>query len=410
VRQRRPELLTSDDSSRKYKDFLGLINTQAPVDFGFKGLSIANNVMGDDAKQFHTRPGFSLFRAGAPITAFVLGSEMYVVEGGVLRHLLSATESRDLLAGLTGTSYSWDVINSKAYFVNGVEAGVVFGDTYESLRVAAPSITSVEPLDVGALPATRFNVGQGYDTALWRFCATYMLSDGRESAPSEAVELIASPTTRAFRVTVPPQYARTNLYVTEPDGTVFRLATSTTTEVTSFAALRTTTELTTYGTSPLPDGVDQLVYWNGKLWVAQYFPAENTSVIWFSKSFAFHLYDMGGDYIVVPGRVAMLLWNNAGLLIGSTEAVYQYDAAGKLDTVVGYGVTPGSAGVVDSEGVAYFWTTRGLCKASPFENLTEKTVGMPAGLWANTALVYLDGMQQVVTITQGGGTPFNVRS
>lgn len=66
--------------------------------------------------------------------------------------------------------------------------------------------------------------------------------------------------------------------------------------------------------------------------------------------------------------------------------------------------------MVDPEGMAYFWTGRGFCKAYPFENLTEKTVGMPPGLWANTSMVYLNGAQQLVTITQGGGTPFNVRS
>lgn len=399
-----------DDEDQKYREFSGLTNTRAEKDFGFSALAVANNVLGTDGKKIVTRPGYSLFRSGTPTSAYVQGDNLYVVDNGDLLHVMSATEVRTLTSGLTGKNYSWDVVNNAAYFVNGVEAGIVRNDLVLPLRIYAPTITSVSPADVGVVPPTAFNMGQQYTSAVWRFCATYETADGRESAPSDVVEVVASPTTSVFTASIKTGYARTNVYVTEPDGTVFRLAATTTQEITSVVPQRATRELTIAVASPLPDGVDQIAYWNGRMYVVQYFPAENTSIVWFSRAFAFHLYDMGKDFFVVPGRVAMLLWNNEGLLVGSTEAIFQYKDTGTLETLVSYGVVPGSAGVVDPEGMAYFWTTRGFCKAMPFENLTEKQVGMAPGLWANTSMVYMDGMQQIVTITQGGGTPFNVRS
>jgi len=405
---RRPRAVPDDDD-QKYREFAGLTNTLSPKDFGFHALAVANNVIGTDSKRFVTRPGYALFRAGAPTTAYVLGDNLYVVESGALLRLASATDAHSLTTGLTGTSYSWDAINGKAYFVNGVNAGIVWNDNYQPLRVTAPASLSITA-PAASLPSTVLNFGQKYDTALWRFIATYETADGRESAPSEVVEVWASPATPSFNAAVPVGYARTNVYCTEPDGTSFRLAGSTTGGAVTLVPAQAGRELTTFGTSPLPDGVDVIQYWGGSLYVSQYFAAENTSVIWHSKPFAFHLYDMAEDYIVVPGRVALMLWNNEGLLIGTTDSIYQYGDEGKLDIQVNYGVVPGCAGIVTPESIAYFWTTRGFCKAMPFENLTEKTVGMPPGLWANTSMVYLNGMQQLVTITQGGGSPFNIRS
>jgi hypothetical protein len=224
------------------------------------------------------------------------------------------------------------------------------------------------------------------------------------------VEVQASTAATLFTATVPNNGVRTNIYVTEPNGTVYRLAAASTQDIISVAPLRATREYTNYNTFPLPDAVEQIQFWQGRMWVSQYFADEDTSVIWFSKPFAFHLYGMGEDFLVVPGRVSMMLWCNQGLLIGSTQLIFLRHEDGKLEQLTSYGVVPGVAGDLDAESMAYFWTTRGFCKAMPFENLTEKAVGMAPGLWASTRLVYLEGMQQVVTITQGGGTPFNARS
>ena len=416
---RKPRVTPDDD--QKYREFAGLINTLSEKDIGLRGLTVANNLLISDTKKLRVRPGKALFRAGSMQTAFVAGNSLYVVDGGTLQRVVSDADAHTILAGLTGGSYCWTEVNGNAYFVNGVEAGIVSGDRFLPLRTPAPTIVGVAASDSGALPNTAFNLGADYQSATWRFCATYEMQDGRETAPSDVAQCVASPATRLFAVTLPALPAdvvRANVYCAEPDGTVFRLAAGTTQPVVTVAPARATRELTTYGTFPLPEGVEQIAYFEGKLFVSQYLASENQSVIWFSRPFDFHLYEMGTDYIVVPGRVALLLWMQKEvyskvhnwLLIGSTERVWQYTSDGGLEELAGYGVVPGTAGVTDADGTAYFWTVRGFCKAPPFENLTEKNVGMPPGLRANTALLYLDGMQQLVTITQGGGTPFNVRN
>ena len=60
--------------------------------------------------------------------------------------------------------------------------------------------------------------------------------------------------------------------------------------------------------------------------------------------------------------------------------------------------------------MAYFWTERGICKAMPFENVTEKDVSMPAGLRAAARLINHNGQQQFLAVTQGTGDTFNSRS
>ena len=416
---RKPRIAADDEP--KYREFAGLINTLSEKDIGLRGLTVADNVLVSDTKKLVVRPGKALYRAGSMQSAFVLGDNLYVVDGGTLQHVVSATEARTLASGLTGPAYSWDAVNGAAYFVNGVEAGIVTGDSFMPLRTPAASVTSVAAGDQGTLPATAFNLGADYQSATWRFCATYEMQDGRETAPSDVAQCVASPATRLFNVTIPALPAgvvRANLYVSEPDGTVFRRAAGTTQEVTTLAPALATRELTTYGTFPLPDAVDQIAYWMGKLYATQYFAQQDQTVIWFSRPFAFHLYEMGTDFFVVPGRVSLLravskeamTRMHQWLLIGSTQGVWQYHEEGRLENLATYGVVPGLAGDVTPEGTAYFWTTRGFCKAPDFENLTEKTVGMPPGLRANARLVYLNGMQFIVAVTQGGGTPFNVRN
>lgn len=398
-----------DDDDQKYREFAGLINVLSPKDIGFTALTIADNVLCTDSKKFITRPGFTLFRAGAAVSAYVVGDFLYLAEGGQLLRVVSASEARVLASGLTGTNYCWDSINGVGYFVNGVEAGAVLGDQMLPMRIAPPAAFSVIVADPGTLPATPFNVGQRYVSALWRLCATYETFDGRESAPSDIIEISAPTTTRRFSVSIPHQYARTNVYVTEPDGTVFRLAGVSTAENFSVVPAQAGRELTSLGTFPMPDGVDQIVYWQGRIFVSSYDPAQNISYLWPSKPYAFHLFPLGEEYYPLPGRVAVLLSCNEGLLVGTTERVYLYDG-NKLDEIADYGCVPGCSGTTTPDGTAFFWTTRGICQAMPFKNLTEETVGMPPGLWANTSLVYLNGMQQVVVTTQGGGPPFNVRS
>ncbi len=393
----------------KFAEFSGVVNTRSRKDIGMSALFAGDNVLISDTKKVVRRDGYSLHVAGSYKSAYGCGDRLYAINGSNLVHVASPTDVHTISTGLTGTRYSWDTINGDAYFVNGVEAGIVRGDTLLPWRITAPGITLAEVVNTPSVPTT-FNVGQTYTTAKFRIVATHETSDGREGPPGLVHEINAAPLTNLLRVQVSNAYARVNIYCTEADGTVFRFVAATTGGSVTFNPARGGRELTTLDLSGLPEGVTDVAFCKGRAYAVAYLPTTHASVVWKSRPFAYHLFNLAKDFFVVPGQVGLLLSNNKGVLVGTSEYVYQYDnASGELEELADYGVVPGNAGDTDAEGMAYFWTVRGLCQAHPFKNLTEQDVSMPPGSRAVAAMVYLNGLQQFITVTQGGGTAFNTR-
>lgn len=398
-----------DDPNTKFASFAGVVNTRSAKDIGMQDLSLGDNVLVTDTKKLVRRDGFTPYIEGSVRSAFGCGSNLYVVIGADIYRSVSASDNHLLVSGLTGTSYSWDDINGEAYFVNGVEAGILAGDTFRPWRLASPSVPVVNVVSTGSAPVAVANVGGTYAAATFRICATYLTTDGRETAPSDFTEVVTTPYANLFTVAVPAAYARTNIYCTEPDGSVFRLVASTTNTVATFNPQVAGRELTTFGRFPLPEGVTDICFVKGVCFAAQYLPSLKQTVIWQSDPLAFHLFDVAEGFQSVSGEVGVLLWNNKGLLIGTTVAIYQYHYDGQLEQLADYGVAPGSGGDTTAEGMAYFWTERGICKAYPFEPVTEANVSMPPGKIANATILYANGMQHFIAVTQGGGEPFNKR-
>jgi hypothetical protein len=404
---RKPRITPDDETSSRFGSFTGLVNTRSRKAIGLKALYVANNVLLSNDKKLLRRPGHTLYFAGAVRGGFTVDNNVYLDDGGVLKRRVSATDIRVVASGFTGRTYNAVTINGAGYFCNGVESGMVRDDVYLPLRIEAPLISSVALLDGGPVPTGFNNIGDKYNLANWRFCATYETADGREGPSSDVVELAAPPLARLFRVACPAGFAKTHIYATEANGTVYRRVATTIATQCTVAPTLAGRVLTTQGTYPLPLGVEQLCFYLGQLYAAEYIAQEDVAVIWISTSYAFHLFDLGSNYILVPGRVTLLGELGFELLIVTTKKVYTLTADGKLTTEADYGSPVGTVGEVDAYGTGYFWTTRGFCTALPFKNLTEKEVSMPPGIRAAFKLVYINGMQQLITITQGGGTPFN---
>lgn len=397
----------------RFAEFTGVVNTRSRRDIGLKALYVGDNVVITDTKKVKRRDGYTRVRnTGTVQSAYGGTGELYVVDAGSLIRI-AGNDDHVLTTGLSNGRYVWDTINDDAYFVNGVDAGIARGDSYLPWRLVVPTISNVVAVSATTAVAP-FNFGATYTTATFRICATYETADGRETAPSEIYVLTASPLTNLIRVTLPTSYARVNIYTTEADGTVFRLAASSTAVVPNvtltFNPQRGGRELTTLGTMSLPEGVTHVAFYKGFCAVGQYIPELRTSVVWQSKPFSYHLFDTEKDYKAVAGQLGLLLWNNKGVLIGTTQRIYQWhESNDELEQLADYGVLPGIAGDLDAQSKAYFWTERGMCTAYPFENLTENDVSMAPGARAVAAMVYLNGMQQFIAVTQGGGNPFNSR-
>lgn len=156
---------------------------------------------------------------------------------------------------------------------------------------------------------------------------------------------------------------------------------------------------------PLPLGTDVIQFWGGRMYVAQYMPTEDQTVVWFSLPLGFHLFSLDSDYFVVPGRVHMLAPHDDALIIGTSVKVHAYSASGLVE-LADYGVVPGQHWSMDDKRIL-FWTTRGVCAALPFTNLTEKSVSVAPGIQAGGTIVRQGGQKRYLVALQQGGSAFN---
>lgn len=408
---RKDRLPTEDGEAPKFHEFVGVVNARSRKDVGWGGLVNCTNLFVTDSKKVQRVPGYEEVLAGSVYGVWGGASGMYVAkDDGILFSSGNSVASlQEVVTGLTGRSFVWDEVNTEVFYVNGVDAGMLRGPQHLPLRVVTPSIISVELVAVGTGPTTANHIGDRYDAATWRFVATYTDQFGRESAPSPVVSVIASPLARIFRITVPPAYEFTNIYTTNADGTDFRRVITTRDSAVSITPAQRHEVLTTLGSYAMPAGIDNILWYDGRLYGAHYMSTADQTTLWCSDPFAYHLWRPAGEGIQLPGRVALLQRATKGIVIGTTKWVFHYDGE-KLETLAEYGVVPGQAGDATAEGEVYFWTTRGFCKAMPFENITEKQLSVAPGTVAYSKMLYLNGMMQFVTLTDGGGQAFNQRT
>lgn len=347
ARQYRQVRINPDSQTpSRFGEFTGIVNTRSRKAIGFNSLTVADNVFLSDDKKVIRRPGYAAFFSGAVRGGFTIGSDVYLDDAGTLKHRVGPSDIRVVTTGLTGTRYDCTTINGLGYFCNGVESGVVHGDVYQPLRIQAPAITSVTLLDTGPAATGSHNIGDRYATATWRFCATYETADGREGPPSDVFEVAAPPLSRLFRFAIAPGYAKTHIYATEADGTSYRRIASTVAAQTTATPALVGRVLTTYGTYPLPSATERLCFYLGKLYAATYDNAGDVSVLWFSTAFGFHLFKLGRDHYVLPGRVTfMAAAGDDVLVVGTTRGAYQIKG-GALHEDAAYGVLQGE---VDAE-------------------------------------------------------------
>jgi hypothetical protein len=155
----------------------------------------------------------------------------------------------------------------------------------------------------------------------------------------------------------------------------------------------------------LPLDTDVIQFWRGRMYAAQYFPSENQTVIWFSEPMGFHLFNLDSNFFMVPGQVLMLAPHDDALIVGTDAKTYAYTEA-KLDLLADYGVVAGQHWSRDDERIL-FWSTRGVCAALPFLNLTEKQVSVAPGVRAGGCVVRDGGQKRYLAVLQQGGLPFN---
>lgn len=158
------------------------------------------------------------------------------------------------------------------------------------------------------------------------------------------------------------------------------------------------------GVSGPPPNTECVAFFEGSVWLSYFDTVEDQTFIFRSKPFFWSRWDLAGDYIAVPGRVRLLTEASRALIIGTDRAVFAY-SEGVLQGLADYGVVAGQYG--EDKGQVYFWTERGLCRALPFEAMTEEAVSVPCGTRACLAVTRSKGNRQAIIVTTGGGEADN---
>lgn len=392
--------------------FLGLNNVADPLigtpsadgQVTWEWLADATNVDISDAGRVARRDGYQPFVAGGNIQASFSTFDfqrLYVVDDGALLSVQPDGSTVALATGLAGPFY-WAEINDEVFLSCSTPLRI------DKLRDEASAW--VVPVPVGG---NLVEASGELEPGIYQVCFTHIDEAGREGGASPSIPIQI--TVGGIQIAAPmvPDFY-TAIYACPPNSTVFR----------SIAVLSNASggaysvrqlepgsmgrELASPFLDHLPDDVQQVAAWRGRIYGAQYLDQQDQTVVWFSQPLGYHLFDLNRDFFMVPGRVLLLTDADDALLVGADRRTYLYNGEA-LRQVAEYGVVPGHHADRHTDGKTYFWTTRGLCRVAPFENITEARVSVPPGVYAGGGVIHENGYVRYVATLHRGGAAFNTR-
>ena len=317
------------ESTPKIAKFFGLHNVTDSLRVGAQWLSTANNVNITDTGAIEKRLGYSLVSqfddAGEVTSAYntVDFQRMYVVQN-------QAIKTFDLTPLVTLTSSDpvyWAEINDQVFYNNGTDSGIILPDnTVLPWAIAVPNAPTLSAI-TGTLAAGTYQVR-----------CTFVTADGRESGASDPVD-IAMNGDQAFHITSIPHQSGsvTRVYISPANSEVYQLAFTTTGSAASwnFSNDALGQDLRNEFLQPLPSSTTAIQFFKGRAYVAQYLPSTGQTVVWFSQSLGFHLFNTSADFFIVPGQVHMLAPTSEALIVGTDTQIFAY--SGGLTELAPYG-------------------------------------------------------------------------
>jgi len=324
------------------------------------------------------RKGYQLSESISIQNAYTtLSGDTYIISSGVL-YRVEPDLSLVRIAFSTATEFC-DF--SKTLFTN--DGVSVMQDTVINISVPTPSNGPEIVITGGGKPPGLYNV-----------VYTYTNSNGLEGGASQVVtvELVSQGDILVTPLMIPGHTV--NVYMTEAGGEVFY-------DVVYGNQLPPVCT----NSAQLPNNSDKIEYFNSRLFISE--RLGDYTVIWYSKSYHYHLYNFDKDYIVVPGKVEVMRATEQAMLIGTAKEIYAYTPDGGLDKVANYGVIPGRSVAKLPTGGLLVYTQRGVCSAFPFTPITEPKLSLPMGTSCSTALVYNSGIQRFLALHDAGIPAFN---
>lgn len=360
--------------------FLGIRNTEPIRSIPNNACSEAVNVDISVEGAISQRNGCSLAKSVPISTAYsTFDQSVYIISNGILNRV---RDDLTLIPICPSTATEFTDFGEVLFTNDGLK---IQNDIAINIKIPSPEI----PPNLIATSGNSF-------AGTYSVCYTYRSADGMEggSSPISSIELT---TTGGFSVLpiVAPVGFTAIVYITDVDGAVYYNA-----EGIQLAQYQTISQ-------PFPDKVKQIAFHDSRLWVSQA-QSNGSTVIWFSDPFLYHIYDAINGYIVVPGEVRGMMSANGGLIIGTDSVIYVFDGD-VLTTLATYGVISGRPFARGTDKTVYMHTKWGVCRALPFANISSDKASFAMGDKCSTALVYQDGLQKFVALTDGSGVPFNSR-
>ncbi|MDQ5909849.1 MAG: hypothetical protein QG599_1944 [Pseudomonadota bacterium] len=112
-----------------------------------------------------------------------------------------------------------------------------------------------------------------------------------------------------------------------------------------------------------------------QIMVSVWEPERDRSVIYFSRPDFPHEFRLEKDFLLIAGRITLFASLAQGMVIGTDRAIFVDPIESPMQRVADYGVPMGAMAHDDLNRV-HFWSERGLCRAWPFENLTDQALAV----------------------------------
>jgi len=363
----------------------------------------AENVDIDDTFGVEMRDGYGASLGLSGITSAYATrdqSRFYVIQDGDLKRVVSIDPlvTEVLRSDIPSKEVQWCEGGNMVFYA-GAAQGMIDETRHYSIGIPtapAPGLVAIE----GSLPAGRYRV-----------TCTFSDANGREggAGPASYIEL---PDNSGIQMMLPVLADYDVLiWVSSVNGeTLYALDKVTQGDTYAWYGDAPSTlslvdeQIVTY---PPPANAHLCEFHQSSLWMAEYHPQSDTTFLFYSKPFWFHLFDYTRDYLPIPGKVEMLASVPGGLVIGTGSSIKVYTDEGVLINLADYGVIPGHNKAFTQGGPVVFWTQRGVCSALPFKNHSDQTYSVPPGTRAGVNIHEKDGRTLFVAAVLAGGVANN---
>ncbi len=344
--------------------FEGLNNRAEPLSLDPKWQTEASGLLLDNGRFFVNQPSH-VIDADSIVDLFATksGAGFAVSASGDLLSLHPLDGLKRIATGFHGAPFAWTELGTAAFARSNSHAWVIYPD-----RVVPWGVPEANPPLIALVPGSLLP-------------GTYIVACALESADGRIggcvitkAETVNPGQTLRIALLDPPAGYLIRLYVSAANGASCRLygryAAGTVVDISEAnVADKTTEPLKNIVGFPPPSG-HLIGRYGNRIGVALLDDDFGETTIYFSKPDNPHVFELIDDYVTVPGTVNIIADFDGGCVIGTDRAIYRYGLDKSVATLANYGATPGSL-AYDQNGAAYLWTPNGLCRAEPFQNLTE---------------------------------------